>query len=252
MILYVSRLVAEAGMVLAPGWWIKPHTWATSLVGYKAGGTVVGARGIERQLLLKPLGVFSMVYTPMLVGNHLLANAMTGFRAIETLGKNKRKVVWTTLAGLAVGTLVFGWRFLEATYQVGALNVDQEWYREVYHIYNNALIRDILLRERSLYAGLDNHQLYGMGDGRDGISRLHAAVVLLVAHPSDRLHHNGAGQWHLVFGLSRMADQGTRSQVCRGRGIQKTDPSVCRIVCRRIRRSRFLVGHRGARRADEV
>jgi hypothetical protein len=149
IVLFASRLVAKTGMVEMQRWLFKSHKRTTKLVGYKSGGTVVGTNESEKQLLLKPLGVFSMFYTPMLVGHHTLVNRMTGFRATETIRSGRRAVAFASLAALIVGSVVFALKFLDMTYQVGALNVDQAWYREVYHIYNNTLIRDILLRERS-------------------------------------------------------------------------------------------------------
>lgn len=149
MVLYAARLVAETGMVKLDRYWIKPHLWTSSILGYKTGGTVAGTDGTIRPAQLRPLGVFSLAYVPMLIGVHLLPNAMTGFRASDSLGHHRRTVARVALAALALGTTVFAWRFLVMTYQVGALNSEQGWYLDVYHVYNNTLIRDILLRERS-------------------------------------------------------------------------------------------------------
>jgi hypothetical protein len=149
MILYVSRLIAETGMVKTERHWIRPHKWASKMVGFKSGGTVPGFDGLPRPAQLMPMGVFSLIYEGMLIGNHAMPQALTGFRVSDSLGQNRRLIARLSLLALAIGTVVFAWRFLTLTYQIGALNTEQAWYLDVYHVYNNTLIRDILLKERS-------------------------------------------------------------------------------------------------------
>lgn len=149
LVLYASRLVAETGMVKLQRYSFKPHLWSASIVGYKSGGTVTGLGGVAKPALLKPMGIFSMMYIPILIGVHAMPQALTGFRVSDSLGRRRRMVARLSLAALILGTVVFAWRFLTLTYDIGALNTEQQWYLDVYHIYNNTLIRDVLLRERS-------------------------------------------------------------------------------------------------------
>jgi hypothetical protein len=114
-------------------------------VGY--GGAEVAA-GVKPPLL-KALSVLSFLWPSALLGPHLMPLALTGLRATEEAAQRRRWVVRLSFLGLLLAVVVFACRMLAETYARGALNSELWWYRESIWVFNNVLIRDVLLRERS-------------------------------------------------------------------------------------------------------
>ena len=233
-------------------WLFKSHIRTTKLVGYKSGGTVVGTNESEKQLLLKPLGVFSMFYTPMLVGHHTLVNRMTGFRATETIRSGRRADRFCFVGGSdrRIGSLcpevsgydVSSWRIER---RPGVVS------RSLPHLQQRVDSGHFAARKEP-HTRLDAAQLYWMGNGRYGVSGLGATELLLVADPPDWVCHNRTKRRDLVFGLPWLADQDSRAQI-RGRGgIQKTHPVFLWALCWRVRGRRFLGHSRCIRGCDAL
>lgn len=144
-VLFVTRLVAECGLITASSSWLRPQIAAIRLVGY--GGAEVAA-GVKPPLL-KALSVLSFLWPSALLGPHLMPLALTGLRATEEAAQGRRWVVRLSFVGLLLAVVVFACRMLAETYARGALNSELWWYRESIWVFNNVLIRDVLLRERS-------------------------------------------------------------------------------------------------------
>ena len=149
-ILFVSRLAAECGLITASSGWLRPQIMAIRLCGYGGETTGVGAvAGAAKPPLLKALSTLSFVWPSLMLGPHMMPLILTGLKATDESVRRRRMLLGLSFAGLLLAMGVFAWRMLAETYARGALNSELWWFRESIWVFNNVLIRDVLLRERS-------------------------------------------------------------------------------------------------------
>jgi hypothetical protein len=169
-VVWVSRLVAETGLLTASSGWVRPQLVAIRIEGFGGDASAIGSLSSGlRSPLLKSMGVLSYIWPTVMVGPHLMPMVLTGLAATEPLAENnrraRRQLMLLSAAGLVAAVLIFSWRMLAEVYQGGALNSELPWLRRAGWIYENSLIRDVLLRERSQSTDWTEVSFMGVGGG---------------------------------------------------------------------------------------
>ncbi|OGG47860.1 MAG: hypothetical protein A3F84_03075 [Candidatus Handelsmanbacteria bacterium RIFCSPLOWO2_12_FULL_64_10] len=164
VVLFVARLVAEIGLLTAWSGWLLPQMVAIQFCGYRGGEAgAAAAVGAAKPPLLKGLSVLSFVWPTVMLGPHLMSLILTGFQATEGTAQRRRWTLRLSFVGLLLAVGIFAWRMLAETYARGALNSELGWYRESIWVFNNVLIRDIFLRERSWVTDWTHVGFMGVG-----------------------------------------------------------------------------------------
>ena len=161
-VVFISRLVAETGLITASAPW-RPQMLAVQICGYKAGSLSAAAAGAAKPVLLKAMGVLSFVWPTLMLGPHLMPLALTGGKAVEAPDRRRRWILPLSFAGLLLAMAVFAWRMLTEIYARGALNAELHWFGESIWVFNNMLVRDVILREQAWTTNWTEMGFIGVG-----------------------------------------------------------------------------------------
>lgn len=162
LVLLVTRLVGEVGLLTASSSWLWPPGFVIRLVGYRAAESSAAAS----TSVLKGLSILSFVWPTVMLGPHLMPMLLSTSRVSEGMDvKSRRRILWTGFLGLLAAMAIFGWRMLDETYAKGALNSEFWAFGESGWVFGNTLVREILLKERAHSTDWTEVSFIGMGGG---------------------------------------------------------------------------------------
>ncbi len=148
LVIFVTRLVGEIGLIPATTNWVWPPSFVIRLFGYRAAES--SAVAVSAPSLLKGLSILSFAWPTVMLGPHLMPLLLSSSRASEGMDRRSRRwILWAGFLGVLAAMAVFGWRMLDEIYARGALNSEFWAFGESGWVFGNTLVREILLKERA-------------------------------------------------------------------------------------------------------
>lgn len=206
--IFVARLVSETGMIAARTAF-RSVPVSIEWVGFGGGDLTERALGqaVAKPPLLRTMSVVSFIFPSVLSSHGVLTNLLTGLRAVgddsarSDDGLARRRVLQLGFLGLVVAMLVFAARMLEETYGRGALHSSLYWLHSGTWVFENTLVRDIILRESAQTTEWTKVSFVVMGAGVMGVLLyLRRAFYWWPLHPigyiASGVHR---GLWFSVF-----------------------------------------------------
>lgn len=163
LVLFVTRLVGEIGLISATSGWLWPPSFIVRVFGYRG---VEASTAASSASVLKGLSILSFVWPTVMLGPHLLPLLLSSSRASEGVDVRRRRwILWTGFVGLLAAIAVFSWQMLEEIYARGALNSEYWAFLESGWVFGNTFVRDIILKERAHSPDWTEISFIGMGAG---------------------------------------------------------------------------------------
>jgi len=185
-LIFLARVVLEAGLVTAGVRHLHPHLRLVHLVGY-------------RPWMVRSFALNAFLWPSLLLDIQPLPLYLTAARVTRGCGGERGRRRQHRLMGvsfllllLAAGTII-SIRTLQVTYQRGALSGPTGFYNETIWIFNNELIRDIFLKERA--HTIDPAHVAAMAGGGTIMAGLLLMRQLFYWWPFHPIGYVAAGLW---------------------------------------------------------
>lgn len=162
LVVVISRVVGEAGLLIAGMWWpYFPHWTFAHLFGFGRGaslGTMVPYKaswlsGAEVKSALvpvtvRPFAIFSFLWPSFLYHTQMVPFTLAAFKLTEGEPRRRRLLVWLMAAALVLGTAIFLRQTLAYTFEYGTQSTEFNGFRLDGRVFNNVLCRDVILKDK--------------------------------------------------------------------------------------------------------
>lgn len=142
IVIFISRVVCECGLVTARLYYLLPYERLVHLIGYKP-------------WMLGTFAVNSFIWPTLMIEMQPLPLYLTAARVTQGYGgkgtgRRRWRPMWFVfLLLLLVAAVVVALRTVQVSYLRGGLNGSGGFYNETIWVFNNRLVRDVILKERA-------------------------------------------------------------------------------------------------------
>ncbi len=142
IVVFVSRVVCECGLVTAGVSYLVPYTRLVHLIGYKP-------------WMLSSFAVNSFIWPTLMSTMQPLPLYLTAARVTQDqeqgkAGTGRRRFMWIVfLLLLLAAAVIVALRTIQVSYVRGGLSGPGGYYNETIWIFSNTFVRDIILKERA-------------------------------------------------------------------------------------------------------